>query len=290
MKLVCFHTESGLKAGVLAEDGTVTQISLHDDHRGVLGIIERGQVPAPLVVNGVVVTHRLEDLDVKAPIPTPARNIMCVGKNYREHANEFAASGYDSGSAVVVPEFPIIFTKAPTSVTGPGATVTIPGAVTSEVDYEAEFAVIIGTGGRGISKADAMDHVWGYTLVNDLTARDLQRDHKQWFLGKSLDGFAPMGPMVVTADEVDLEQLVITGTVNGELRQKASAADLIFDVPTLIETISASITLQPGDIIATGTPAGVGIGFNPARFLADGDVVEVSATGLGTLVSTISIV
>jgi 2-keto-4-pentenoate hydratase/2-oxohepta-3-ene-1,7-dioic acid hydratase in catechol pathway len=290
MKLISFHTESGLKAGILDDAGTVTQISLHDAHRGVLGLIEREQEAVPLVVNGSVVTHRLEDLDVRAPIPTPARNIMCVGKNYREHANEFAASGYDSGSAVVVPEFPIIFTKAPTSVCGPGATVTVPGSVTSEVDYEAEFAVIIGTGGRGISKDDAMNHVWGYTLINDLTARDLQRDHKQWFLGKSLDGFAPMGPTVVTADEIDLAGLVITGTVNGELRQKASAADLIFDVPTLIETISASITLQPGDIVATGTPAGVGIGFDPARFLADGDVVEVSATGLGTLVTTISIV
>jgi 2-keto-4-pentenoate hydratase/2-oxohepta-3-ene-1,7-dioic acid hydratase in catechol pathway len=290
MKLISFRTETGLKAGILTDPDTVTEIVLHDDHRGVLGLIERAQEPAVRLSGGEPVTHRIEDLDLCAPIPLPARNIMCVGKNYREHANEFAASGYDSGSAVVVPEFPIIFTKAPGSVCGPVATVTVPGQVTSEVDYEAEFAVIIGTGGRGIDKADAMDHVWGYTLINDLTARDLQRDHKQWFLGKSLDGFAPMGPYAVTKDEIDLDELVITGSVNGELRQKASASDLIFDVATLIETISAAVTLQPGDIIATGTPAGVGIGFDPARFLGDGDVVEVSATGLGTLVTTISIV
>jgi len=290
MKLVSFRTETGLKAGILTDHDTVTQIVLHDAQRGVLGLIERGQEPAPLMVDGRLVVHRLGDIEICAPIPLPARNIMCVGKNYREHANEFAASGYDSGSSVVVPEFPIIFTKAPTSVCGPGDTVTVPGAVTSEVDYEAEFAVIIGTGGRGITKDEAMDHVWGYTLINDLTARDLQRDHKQWFLGKSLDDFGPMGPFAVSKDEVDLDELVITGSVNGELRQKASAADLIFDVATLIETISAAVTLQAGDIIATGTPAGVGIGFDPARFLVDGDVVEVSATGLGTLVNTISVV
>ncbi|CAN5215870.1 fumarylacetoacetate hydrolase family protein [soil metagenome] len=290
MKLVSFRTETGLKVGILTDPETVTQITLHDAHRGVLGLIERNQAPTPLEVLGEPVTHRYADLDVAAPVPLPARNIMCVGKNYREHANEFAASGYDSGAADVVPEFPIIFTKAPSSVCGPEATVSVPGALTSEVDYEAEFAVIIGTGGRGIAREDAMDHVWGYTLINDLTARDIQRDHKQWFLGKSLDGFAPMGPLAVTKDEIDLETMVLTGTVNGEIRQKTVASQLIFDVPTLIETISAAITLQPGDVIATGTPAGVGIGFTPPRFLQTGDIVEVAATGLGTLRTTISIV
>lgn len=182
-----------------------------------------------------------------------------------------------------------MFTKATTSVTGPNAVVTAPRSVTTEVDYEAEFAVIIGAPGRAIPRERAMDHVWGYTLINDLTARDLQKVHKQWFLGKSLDGFAPMGPWAVTADDVDLDSLTISSTVNGEPRQKANAASLIFDVPTLIETVSASVTLQPGDIIATGTPAGVGIGFDPPKFLADGDVVTVSATGLGTQTVTIRV-
>ncbi|TCB95463.1 FAA hydrolase family protein [Micromonospora zingiberis] len=285
MKFVSFRTDAGYRVGVLTAPDTVAEISLDDPERGVLGLIERSQ---PVVTTGA--THAYDDLVLTAPIPRPARNIMCVGKNYREHAAEFAASGYDSGSSVTVPAFPIIFTKAPSAVADPGAVVTVPRAVTAEIDYEAEFAVIIGTGGKGISRSAAMDHVWGYTLINDLTARDLQRDHKQWFLGKSLDGFAPMGPLAVTRDEIDLAELVLTGTVNGSPRQSAPASDLIFDIPTLIETISAGITLQPGDIIATGTPAGVGIGFDPPRFLEDGDVVEVAATGLGSLTTTIAVV
>jgi len=142
---------------------------------------------------------------------------------------------------------------------------------------------LIGTGGRGIAEADAYAHVWGYTVLNDVTARDLQRDHKQWFLGKSLDTHCPMGPWAVSADEVDVEALEVSSRVNGELRQQASVRDLIFDIPTLIATLSAGMTLLPGDVIATGTPAGVGIGFNPPRFLADGDVVEMSISGLGVL-------
>jgi 2-keto-4-pentenoate hydratase/2-oxohepta-3-ene-1,7-dioic acid hydratase in catechol pathway len=183
----------------------------------------------------------------------------------------------------VIPDLPIIFTKAPSTVTGPDARVTVPSGLSAEVDYEAELAVVIGKPGKDIPTDEALEHVWGYTLLNDLTARDLQRDHKQWFLGKSPDDFAPMGPWAVTKDEVALDNTLITCTVNGELRQKANTADLIFDVPTLIATLSAVLTLQPGDIIATGTPAGVGIGFDPPRFLTDGDLVEVTATGLGTL-------
>ena len=158
--------------------------------------------------------------------------------------------------------------------------------VTQMVDYEAELAVIIGKGGRGITKENSWDHVWGYTIINDVTARDLQKNHKQWFLGKSLDGFAPMGPWAVTADSVDATNLTVSCHVNGELRQKANTADLIFDIPTLIATLSAGITLQPGDIIATGTPAGVGIGLTPPRFLQSGDRVEITISGIGTLANT----
>jgi 2-keto-4-pentenoate hydratase/2-oxohepta-3-ene-1,7-dioic acid hydratase in catechol pathway len=156
--------------------------------------------------------------------------------------------------------------------------------VTREIDYEAELAVIIGHGGRGIPRDRAYDHVWGYTIINDVTARDLQRAHKQWLLGKSLDTFCPMGPFAVSADEItDLTALRVSAAVNGEPRQSGSVKDLIFDIPDLIATISAGVTLLPGDIIATGTPAGVGIGFTPPRFLSVGDVVEVSISGLGTL-------
>jgi 2-keto-4-pentenoate hydratase/2-oxohepta-3-ene-1,7-dioic acid hydratase in catechol pathway len=220
-----------------------------------------------------------------APIPRPARNIMCVGKNYRAHAAEFGGSGFDSSvgpSGEVIPDAPIIFTKVPETVIGDGAPIEYP-AVSDALDYEAELAVVIGHGGRGIAKADALRHVFGYTIVDDVTARDWQARHKQWFLGKSFDTFCPMGPWLVTADEVDVTNLDVRCWVNGELRQAASTRDLIFDVPTLIETISAGITLYPGDVIATGTPAGVGIGFTPPRYLRRGDVVEIAITGLGRL-------
>jgi len=220
----------------------------------------------------------LSSVKLKAPVPLPLRNIMCVGKNYHEHAKEFSASGFDSsstGAADVIPTAPIIFTKVPQSVIGPDEPIRYPTGVSEQLDYEAELAVIIGTGGRGIAKADALRHVWGYTIINDVTARDIQGRHKQWFLGKSMDTFAPMGPWAVTADEVDLATAGIRCWVNGELRQDAKIADLIFDIPTLIETCSRGITLYPGDVIATGTPSGVGMGFSPPRWLVAGDVVRI---------------
>lgn len=228
----------------------------------------------------------LSAVKLKAPVPLPLRNIMCVGKNYREHAKEFSASGFDSsstGAADAIPTAPIIFTKVPQSVIGPDEAILYPTGVSEQLDYEAELAVIIGKGGRGIARDGAMAHVWGYTIINDVTARDLQARHKQWFLGKSMDTFAPMGPWCVTADEVDLATAGIRCWVNGELRQDAKIADLIFDVPTLISTISAGITLMPGDIVATGTPAGVGIGFKPPRFLKPGDVIAMEVDGIGRL-------
>ena len=228
----------------------------------------------------------LSSVKLKAPVPLPLRNIMCVGKNYHEHAKEFSASGFDSsstGAADAIPTAPIIFTKVPQSVIGPDEPIRYPTGVSDQLDYEAELAVIIGKGGRGISKADALKHVWGYTIVNDVTARDLQGRHKQWFLGKSMDTFAPMGPWAVTADEVDLDTAGIRCWVNGELRQNAKIADLIFDIPTLIETCSRGITLYPGDVIATGTPSGVGMGFSPPRWLVAGDVVRIEIDGIGSI-------
>jgi 2-keto-4-pentenoate hydratase/2-oxohepta-3-ene-1,7-dioic acid hydratase in catechol pathway len=188
------------------------------------------------------------------------------------------------GLSEELPTHPVVFAKATTAVNGPFADIDPHPGVTREIDYEAELAVIIGHGGRGIPRDRAYDHVWGYTIINDVTARDLQRAHKQWLLGKSLDTFCPMGPFAVSADEItDLTALRVSAAVNGEPRQSGSVKDLIFDIPDLIATISAGVTLLPGDIIATGTPAGVGIGFTPPRFLSIGDVVEVSISGLGTL-------
>jgi 2-keto-4-pentenoate hydratase/2-oxohepta-3-ene-1,7-dioic acid hydratase in catechol pathway len=179
--------------------------------------------------------------------------------------------------------WPIVFTKVPECVVGPDEPVRLPGAVSTQIDYEAELAVVIGRGGRNIVRADAMTHVFGYTIVNDVTARDVQMRHQQWDLGKSFDTFCPMGPWIVTADELDGTDTRVRCWVNDELRQDGRTADLIFDIATLIETCSRGITLYPGDIIATGTPAGVGMGLSPPRYLRHGDVVRIEIDGIGTL-------
>jgi 2-keto-4-pentenoate hydratase/2-oxohepta-3-ene-1,7-dioic acid hydratase in catechol pathway len=227
----------------------------------------------------------LQGARVLAPIPAPPHNIMCVGKNYRAHAHEFTKSGFDAGAKAeeAIPEHPIIFTKPSSSIAGPGDDIPLWPGLDAAVDYEAELAVVIGRGGRAIPRDRALSHVFGYTILNDVTARDLQRRHKQWFLGKGIDGFGPMGPWIVTSDEIDGSNLRIRCRINGETRQDSNTADLIFDIPALIETISNSVTLAPGDVIATGTPEGVGIGFNPPRFLSDGDEVEVEVEGIGIL-------
>ena len=232
--------------------------------------------------------HPLEGAALLAPIPAPPHNIMCVGKNYHAHAHEFARSGFDAGAtpSEAIPEQPIVFTKPSSAIAGPRADIPLWPGLDAAVDYEAELAVVIGQGGRAIARGQAMAHVFGYTIVNDVTARDLQQAHKQWFLGKGIDGFCPMGPWIVTADELDGANARIACRVNGELRQDASTAGLIFDIPTLIEVISRGVTLAPGDVIATGTPEGVGIGFDPPRFLRDGDVVEIEVAGLGAIRNT----
>lgn len=227
----------------------------------------------------------LDKVQLAAPLPRPRRNIFCVGKNYHAHAKEFAGSGFDSSAKPGgdIPAVPIYFTKVPESVIGPGEPIVIVPEVSTAIDYEAELAVIIGQGGKGIKAADAMKHVWGYTIINDVTARDWQSRHMQWHLGKSFDTFCPMGPWLVSADECDGTRTGVRCYVNGEERQNASTTDLIFDIPTLIETLSAGITLYPGDVIATGTPVGVGIGFKPPKYLRAGDVVRVEIDGIGAL-------
>ena len=219
----------------------------------------------------------LEAVQLLAPIPRPAKNIMCVGKNYVEHAEEI-------GGKESVPDHLIVFTKAPTAVSAPGAVVSCQSHVTQQMDYEGELAVVIGKKVRGVSEEEAMDAVFGYTIINDLSARDLQFRHKQYFLGKSIDGFCPMGPYLVTKDEVPVpERLNIVTRVNGEVRQSANTEQMIFTIPQIIATISAGTTLEPGDIIATGTPAGVGHAKHPPAYLKPGDRVDVEIEGLGVL-------
>ncbi|GAA5960157.1 hypothetical protein JCM8115_002530 [Rhodotorula mucilaginosa] len=228
----------------------------------------------------------LADVEVLAPVT--GRDVLCVGKNYTEHAREFQRSGYDSSDSNEQPDFPVIFTKRATSIVGSGAEIYPHPDVTSKLDYEGELAIIIGKAGINIKQSDAWQHVWGATILNDVTARERQRDHKQFYIGKSLDTFCPMGPFAVHASGLDWKSMTLETRVNGEVRQKQSTTELIFDIPTLIETCSRGITLQPGDVLATGTPAGVGIGRNPPTFLTSGDKIEVEITGLGKLVNTVA--
>ena len=228
----------------------------------------------------------LNTLQLMPPVRRPGKNIICVGKNYRAHAAEFTGSGYDSSAtnaSDIIPEAPILFSKAPSCLIGATDDVVVPWELTTEIDYEAELGLVIGKTGRNISVDSAYDYVWGYTVINDVTARDLQSRHKQWLLGKSIDTFCPMGPFLVSANDIDPENLELSCWVNSELRQQANTRDLIFDIPSIISAASASMTLEPSDIIATGTPAGVGIGFQPPRFLQKNDVVEVTIEGIGTI-------
>ena len=287
MKIVAFRRNGESGAGLVSADlQQVQPFDLPQATRelGALPLIEmqaRGEA-LPALLAAIA----LSEVQITAPLPRPRRNIFCVGKNYYAHAKEFAGSGFDSSakSGGDIPADPIIFTKVPESVVGPGAAIEMPAvSVSSAIDYEAELAVIIGRGGKGIAAADAMDHVWGYTIVNDITARDWQSRHQQWHMGKSFDTFCPMGPWLVSADELDGTRTTVRCYVNGEERQNASTADLIFDIPKLIETLSAGITLYPGDVIATGTPVGVGVGFKPPKYLRAGDVVRVEIDGIGSL-------
>lgn len=281
---------SKTRVGSISADGkSVNEFSLGVDlsESGVLEILRlelAGNLPSQASA-----THLMSAIQLLAPIPRPRRNIFCVGKNYFEHAKEFGTSGYDSSTSKPgdeIPKDPIIFTKPPETVIGTNEKIVIPQKVSVDIDYEVELTIVIGKGGKGISQADAMKHVWAYTIINDVTARDWQQRHKQWFLGKSFDTFCPMGPWVVTADELNPEDIPVKCFVNGELRQSSNSKDLIFNIPKLIETISAGITLYPGDIIATGTPAGVGLGFKPPKYLKAGDVVRLEVEGVGVLENT----
>ena len=285
MKIVVYRHNGQAGVGLVSGDlKTVTPFDLPANVRelGALPIIEAlaGGAELPKTLAPLA----LSDLHIGAPLPKPRRNIFCVGKNYFAHAKEFAGSGFDSSAAAgAIPTVPIYFSKVPESVIGPTDAIEIPVGVSDAIDYEVELAVIIGKGGKGITAKDAMQHVWGYTIINDVTARDWQSRHSQWLLGKSFDTFCPMGPWLVSADECDGSNTNVRCFVNGELRQNANTTDLIFNIPTLIETLSAGITLYPGDVIATGTPVGVGIGFKPPKYLQSGDVVRVEIDGIGHL-------
>ena len=289
MRLVTFSDDKGTRVGVHdpASDRVVDLSAgtrLPQDMTSFIALGKNGLSRARRSLKSGEARIPFDSVKLHAPIPRPAKNVLCVGKNYHDHAQEFHASGVDASGKETIPEVPVIFTKWPNSVTGPGEPIPTGNDYTNTTDYEGELTVVIGEGGRHISKKDAYRHVYGYTIINDVSARTLQNRHRQWFLGKSLDGYCPMGPCIVTADEVkDVTQLQLVTKVNGELRQSAFVTQLIFDIPTLIETISRVMTLEPGDLIATGTCAGVGIGFNPPKYLQPGDKVAITIEPIGTL-------
>lgn len=223
----------------------------------------------------------LAEMQLLAPIPTPARNPFCVGRNYLDHIKEGLPG---NSSDIALPSVPQFFTKATHAVNAPHGEVLAHAAHTKRLDYEVELAVVVGKAGRDIPRGRAFEHVFGYCVANDITARDLQRRHEQWFKGKSLDTTLPLGPALVTADEIaDVGALQLSLSVNGELRQQAKAAQMIFDIPAIIESLSAGLTLEPGDVICTGTPSGVGYAMNPPQYLKPGDVVVARIEGLGEL-------
>ncbi|MBL8831808.1 MAG: fumarylacetoacetate hydrolase family protein [Rhodospirillales bacterium] len=266
---------AGMPAGIFASVQTIVE-----GGAGTLasaGRLVAARAPAALVA--------AKDVKLAAPLPRPVKNVFCVGRNYAEHIAEGERA---QNIKVGVTEHPVFFTKPSTAVVGPGDAVPLFAHVSTQIDYEVELAVIIGKPGRDIPRDRAYAHVYGYTIVNDVTARDVQRRHGgQYFKGKGLDGSCPMGPWIVTADEIpDPAKLAIRLSVNGALRQNGSTAAMIFDIPTLIASLSEGLTLEPGDVIATGTPSGVGYAMVPPQFLKHGDVVECEVEGIGKLANS----
>ena len=297
MRFLTFHVNSKEQFGILFDQGnTILNLSLYGEYH------KNSLVPANLLeaikqgegflasVSEILDQDRdtlapyltaIKDVSLLAPIPSPVKNIFCIGKNYRDHAIEM-------GSEADIPTDMIVFTKAPTTVTAHLSEIDSHPGVTSQLDYEGELAVVIGKKGKNIPQDKALDHVFGYTIINDITARDLQEKHKQYFIGKSLDTSCPMGPWIVSRSEIENpEHLSITTKVNGDLRQDSNTEHFIFPIAEIISVLSKGMTLEPGDIIATGTPAGVGKGFKPPKFLTKGDRIEITVEGIGTLTNVV---
>jgi 2-keto-4-pentenoate hydratase/2-oxohepta-3-ene-1,7-dioic acid hydratase in catechol pathway len=309
MRFLTFESKGTQRPGLLADDGRIVDLiaalayareqgalssegSIPGD---LLGLIRAGETflhaaeaLAGLAKDGALAGASLDPdaCRLLAPIPRPAKNVFCVGRNYAAHVSE----GYKARKMKeVLPEHPQFFTKPPTAVSGPDAAIRLDPEVTQKLDYEVELAVVIGRRGRDIPAAEAESHIFGYTIANDVTARDLQRRHDQWFKGKGLDGSCPMGPHIVTPDELpNVGALSIGLTVNGEVRQDGNTRDLIFPIPVIIESLSRGMTLEPGDIISTGTPSGVGYAMDPPQFLKAGDEVTCRIEGIGTLTNWIA--
>ena len=290
MKLITCYYQYQLFVGVLeGETVYLPALDLRFDHpvwRDMLTLVDSGvDLAAARAQFTPAMQVALADVKLLAPIPRPHKNVMCLGLNYLEHAEETANQVGRNGKA---PTYPIVFTKCASSVIGHEANIPFDPDTCANLDWEAELGVILGKGGKKISRENAMSHVFGYTVINDISARDIQLNHKQYFLGKSIDGGCPIGPYIVTADEIpDPQNLNLTCRVNGLTKQASNTRHMIFDIATIIECLSRGMTLEAGDIIATGTPSGVGFVRQPPEFLVPGDVVECEVEGVGILRNTV---
>ncbi|MCA3314427.1 MAG: fumarylacetoacetate hydrolase family protein [Roseomonas sp.] len=292
MNLITFADAAGSRAGVLLSGGRVLDLAVAmPPARDMISIIEAG-APMLAAIRALAANPPanavlpLAGVALQAPIPKPRRNVFCVGRNYMDHVAEGDRTRGITNSEV--PKYPQFFTKAADCVIAPGANVPTHEGVTKWLDYEVELVAIIGTAGRDIPKEKALEHVFGWTIGNDVTGRDLQRRHGQWFKGKSLDRSCPLGPVIVPASDLNAADLAISLKLNGEQRQASRTSKMIFDVPEIIHQLSAGFTLLPGDVIMTGTPEGVGYAMQPPQTMKAGDVMELTIEGIGTLTNTIS--
>lgn len=281
MKLATYEFAGRTGVGVVVNESIVDVTQAFPDMVRLIEAGPSGLIEIRALIASPTSSIPLDQVRLRAPIPPPRRNVMCLGKNYAEHARE----SYEArGEKVEIPDFPVIFTKATTSVNGPYDDVLLDTAVSAQMDYESELAFVMGRMVKNATRDTAMAAVFGYTVLNDITARDLQTQHKQFFKGKSLDGCCPIGPWIVTADEIpDPHSLGISCRVGGELRQVSNTGEMLFDIPAIIVHLSRGMTLLPGDIIATGTPSGVGFARKPPVYLQPGDVVECEVAGIGTI-------
>ncbi len=277
MRFATFQSETGPRLGMISGQ-SVIQIPGLD----MLRLIEESGTRMERIRGTTGYILPLASLSLLAPIPRPRRNILCVGMNYAAHAAESLQA---KGLPVTLPTVPLFFTKATTAVSGPFADIPFDANVSTEIDWEVELGVVIGKAGKNIPRDKAFEHVFGYVVINDVSARDIQNSHGgQFFKGKSLDGACPMGPWIVTRDEIpNPHALPLRCRVNGVVKQDSNTSDFIFDIPTLIEWLSKGMTLLPGDVIATGTPSGVGFARTPPEFLKPGDVVESEVVGIGLI-------
>ena len=292
LNLITFADAAGSRAGVLLSGGRVLDLAVAmPPARDMLAVIDGG-APMLAAIRTLAANPpanallALASVALQAPIPKPRRNVFCVGRNYMDHVAEGDRTRGITQSEV--PKYPQFFTKAADCVIAPGANVPTHEGVTKWLDYEVELVAIIGTAGRDIPKEKALEHVYGWTIGNDVTGRDLQRRHGQWFKGKSLDRSCPLGPVIVPASDLDAADLAISLKLNGEQRQASRTSKMIFDVTEIIHQLSSGFTLLPGDVIMTGTPEGVGYAMEPPQTMKAGDVMELTIEGIGTLTNTIS--